>query len=48
MRKTHYLNYRHVSSDEKLIAKAELLATQYRAINMKKDLINEARQVFNL
>jgi len=28
--KTHYLNYRHVSSDEKLIAKAELLATQYR------------------
>ena len=30
MLKTHYLNYRHVSSDEKLIAKAELLATQYR------------------
>ena len=27
----HYLNYRHVSSDAKLIAKAELLATQYRA-----------------
>jgi len=29
--KAHYLNYRHVSSDTKLIAKAELLATQYRA-----------------
>jgi len=33
--KTHYLNYRHVSSDEKLIAKAELLATQYRAIKQQ-------------
>ena len=31
MLKAHYLNYRHVSSDTKLIAKAELLATQYRA-----------------
>ena len=31
MLKAHYLNYRHVSSDPKLIAKAELLATQYRA-----------------
>ena len=30
MLKTHYLNYRHVSSDPKLIAKAELLAIQYR------------------
>jgi hypothetical protein len=29
--KAHYLNYRHVSSDPNLIAKAELLATQYRA-----------------
>jgi len=29
--KTHYLNYRHVSSDPNLIAKAEQLATQYRA-----------------
>ena len=35
MLKTHYLNYRHVSSDEKLIAKAELLATQYRAIKQQ-------------
>ena len=31
MLKAHYLNYRHVSSDANLIAKAELLATQYRA-----------------
>ena len=31
MLKAHYLNYRHVSSDPNLIAKAELLATQYRA-----------------
>ena len=31
MLKAHYLNYRHFSSDTKLIAKAELLATQYRA-----------------
>lgn len=31
MLKTHYLNYRHVSSDPNLITKAELLATQYRA-----------------
>ena len=31
MLKTHYLNYRHVSSDPNLIAKAELLAAQYRA-----------------
>ena len=31
MIKAHYLNYRHFSSDPKLIAKAELLATQYRA-----------------
>jgi hypothetical protein len=29
--KTHYLNYRHVSSDAKLIAKANDLAAQYRA-----------------
>jgi len=29
--KAHYLNYRHVSSDPNLIAKAEQLATQYRA-----------------
>jgi len=29
--KAHYLNYRHVSSDPKLIAQAELLAAQYRA-----------------
>ncbi|MDC1231649.1 hypothetical protein N8391_00295 [bacterium] len=31
MLKTHYLNYRHVSSDAKLIAKANELADQYRA-----------------
>ena len=31
MLKTHYLNYRHDSSDPKLIAQAELLAAQYRA-----------------
>ena len=31
MSKAHYLNYRHVSSDPKLIAQAELLAAQYRA-----------------
>ena len=31
MLKTHYLNYRHVSSDPNLIAKAELLATHYRS-----------------
>ena len=31
MLKAHYLNYRHVSSDPNLIAKAEQLATQYRA-----------------
>ena len=31
MSKAQYLNYRHFSSDPKLIAKAELLATQYRA-----------------
>ena len=31
MLKTHYLNYRHVSSDAKLIAKANDLADQYRA-----------------
>ena len=31
MIKAHYLNYRHVSSDPNLIAKAELLAAQYRA-----------------
>ena len=31
MLRTHYLNYRHFSSDPKLIAKAEQLATQYRA-----------------
>ncbi|MDC1391448.1 hypothetical protein N8373_03910 [Gammaproteobacteria bacterium] len=31
MLKTHYLNYRHVSSDPNLIAKAERLAAQYRA-----------------
>ena len=31
MTKAHYLNYRHVSSDPNLIAKAELLAAQYRA-----------------
>ena len=31
MLKTHYLNYRHVSSDPNLIIKAELLATKYRA-----------------
>ncbi len=30
MLKTHYLNYRHVSSGPNLIIKAELLATQYR------------------
>ena len=31
MSKAHYLNYRHASSDPSLIAKAEHLATQYRA-----------------
>ena len=31
MLKTHYLNYRHFSSDPKLIAKAKGLADQYRA-----------------
>ena len=31
MLKAHYLNYRQVSSDPNLIAKAELLATQYRS-----------------
>ena len=31
MLKAHYLNYRHVSSDPNLIAKAGLLAAQYRA-----------------
>lgn len=35
MLKAHYLNYRHVSSDPKLIAQAELLATQYRAANQQ-------------
>jgi len=33
--KTHYLNYRQFSSDPKLIAQAELLATQYRAANQQ-------------
>lgn len=33
--KAHYLNYRHVSFDANLIAKAELLATQYRAAKQK-------------
>ncbi|MDA9004335.1 hypothetical protein N9J28_00860 [bacterium] len=31
MLKAHYLNYRQVSFDANLIAKAQLLATQYRA-----------------
>ncbi|MDB2483947.1 hypothetical protein N9Y16_05090 [Gammaproteobacteria bacterium] len=35
MLKAHYLNYRHVSFDANLIAKAELLATQYRAAKQK-------------
>ncbi|MDB4166215.1 hypothetical protein N8540_09755 [Gammaproteobacteria bacterium] len=35
MLKAHYLNYRQFSSDPKLIAQAELLATQYRAANQQ-------------
>ena len=35
MLKTHYLNYHQFSSDTKLIAQAELLATQYRAENQQ-------------
>jgi len=33
--KTHYLNYRHVSSDPNLITEAEQLAAQYRAVKQQ-------------
>ena len=35
MLKTHYLNYRHVSSDPNLITEAEQLAAQYRAVKQQ-------------